>query len=106
LRIGKNSYDSVQTRRWTTEESAAFEASLAMRKCEQRPELATVKNLRTQGPTKCAGCGVPIERGQARIESWSKWAEGDPLPELPERTWHSFDCLRKDEELETRRHQR
>ena len=105
MRIGKKSYDSVPTRRWTPEESAAFEASLATRKSEQRPELATVKSLPTQGPTECAGCGLPIERGQARIESWSKWAEGDPLPEVPERAWHSFECLRKDEALGTRRQQ-
>ena len=102
MRIGKKSYGSVPTRRWTPEESADFEASLAMRNREQRPELATVKSLPAQGPTRCAGCGLPIERGQARIESWGGWADGDPVPESPERAWHSFGCLREDEEPATR----
>ena len=101
MRIGRKSDGRMPTRRWTPEESAAFEASLAMRKGEQRPELATVKSLPTEGPTRCAGCGLPIEWGQARIESWSGWADGDPLPELPERAWHGFQCLSEDEERGT-----
>jgi hypothetical protein len=103
LRIGKRASTKTPTRRWTPEESAAFDASLAARDAEQRPELATVKNLPTRGPTRCAGCGLPIEWGQPRIESWTGWADGDPRPESPERAWHSHQCLSEDDERGARR---
>jgi hypothetical protein len=106
LRIGKKSFATGPTRRWTPEESAAFEASLNEKGSDPRPELATVRSLPEQEPMRCAGCGLAIERGQPRLESWAGWTEGEPLPERPERAWHGPDCLREDEERRSRRRQR
>ena len=84
------------TRYWTSEESEAFARVREVNVSERGPEMEGRASVVANVVLTCAGCGRVIERGEALIARWDGWADGEPVPEWPERVWHDFECLAAD----------